>query len=165
MSWKSSVCTAFMAITLWSCHHKRLQRNNGDQFCLAKGSDDQLHLKTSHPYYARIQDEMAIIYVEWCDFLVFSGSKSFVDRIWFDLDYWSELLLPKLQTFHVHVAQEILSERHFVECYHQWLYIDIMYSTPVNALCGSFALAWNCWRMSKIQTWRSIINAHAITCV
>ena len=27
VSWKSSVHTAFMAIMLWSCHHKRLQRN------------------------------------------------------------------------------------------------------------------------------------------
>ena len=52
---------------------------------------------------------MAIINVEWCDFVVFSGGKIFVDWIWFDLDYWSELLLPKLQTFYVHVAREILS--------------------------------------------------------
>ena len=90
----------------------------GDKFCLAKGSDNQLHLKTSHPYYAQIQGEMAIINVEWCDFVVFSGDKIFIDRIWFDLDYWSELLLPKLQTFYVHVAREILSGRHFLECYH-----------------------------------------------
>ena len=34
------------------------------EFCLAKGSDNQLHLKTSHPYYAQIQMEMAIINVE-----------------------------------------------------------------------------------------------------
>ena len=72
----------------------------------------------SHPYYAQIQGEMAIINVEWCNFVVFSGGKIFVDKIWFNLDYWSELLLPKLHMFYVRVTREILSGRHFVECYH-----------------------------------------------
>ena len=77
----------------------------GDKFCLAKGSNNQLYLKMSHPYYAQIQGEMAILNVEWCNFVVFSKvGKIFVDRIWFDLDYWSKLLLSKLQTFYVHVA-------------------------------------------------------------
>ena len=79
----------------------------GDQFCLAKGADDQLHLKIWHPFYAQIQGKMAIMNVAWCDFIVLSGGKIFVDQIWF------ELLLPKLQTFYVHLAREILSGRHF----------------------------------------------------
>ena len=37
----------------------------GGEFCLARGSDDQLHLKTSHPYYPHVQGEMAIMNVEW----------------------------------------------------------------------------------------------------
>ena len=41
----------------------------------------------------------------------------FVERIWFDLDYWSEVLLPKLQSFYVHIAYEILSGNYFAECY------------------------------------------------
>lgn len=35
----------------------------GDCFCFSKASDDQLHLKTSHPYYAQIQGEKAIMNV------------------------------------------------------------------------------------------------------
>ena len=89
------------------------------EFCLARGSDDQLHLKTSHPYYAHVQGEMAITNVDWCNFVVFSGGKVFVERIWFDLDYWSELLLPKLQSFTYTLHGKNLRGRHFVECYHQ----------------------------------------------
>ena len=71
----------------------------GDKFCLAKGSDNQLHLKMSHPYYAQIQGEMAIINVEWCGFVVFSGGKIFVVWIWFYLDYGLNCCFPNYRPF------------------------------------------------------------------
>ena len=37
-----------------------------------------LHLPRDHPYFAR---EMAIMNVEWCDFVVFSNGEVVVDRI------------------------------------------------------------------------------------
>ena len=116
MFWKSSVIHGNYVKEM---SPQEIAERYGGEFRLARGSDDQLHLKTSHPYYAQVQGEMAITNVEWCNFVVFSGGKVFVERIWFDLDYWSELLLPKLQSFYVHVAREVLSGRHFVECYHQ----------------------------------------------
>ena len=91
----------------------------GDKFYLTRGSDDQLHLETSHPYCEQVQGKMSITNVEWCHFIVFSGAKVFVERIWFDLDYWSQLLLPKLQSFYVHIEREILSGRYFMPWYHQ----------------------------------------------
>ena len=44
-------------------------------FYMQKGSDGQLHLSRSHPYYAQVQGEMAILDVEWCDFVVFSKGR------------------------------------------------------------------------------------------
>ena len=59
---------------------------------------------------------MADLNVEWCDFVVFSGRAVAVERILFNLDYWQETLLPKLQSFdRHHIAKEILSGEYFFE--------------------------------------------------
>ena len=64
-----------------------------------------------HHYYAQVQGEMAILTVDWFDFVVFSGGAVAVERILFNLDYWQERLLPKMQSFYRHhSAKEILSE-------------------------------------------------------
>ena len=57
----------------------------GNRFCLGKIEDGVLHLRTSHMYYAQVQGEMAIMELEWCDIVVYSGDVVFVDCIWFDL--------------------------------------------------------------------------------
>ena len=89
----------------------------GNKFCLGKGEDGTLRLRTSHMYYAQVQGEMAVMELEWCDFVVYSGDVVFVERIWFDLDYWFDILLPKLKSFYVHIAHEMLSGKYFMECY------------------------------------------------
>ena len=59
--------------------------------------------------------EMAIIGVEWCDFVVYSNGCVIVDRILADLDYWNNLM-EKLEHFYVtHVIPEVLSARIFME--------------------------------------------------
>ena len=52
-----------------------------------------------------------------CDFVVYSGDVVFVDRIWFDLDYWVNIVLPKLKSFYAHVAHEMLCGKYFMKCY------------------------------------------------
>ena len=89
----------------------------GNKFSLVKGEDCMLHLNKSHAYYAQVQGEMAIMELEWCDFVVYSGDVILVDRIWADLDYWVNTLLPKLKSFYVHMAHEILCGKYFMECY------------------------------------------------
>ena len=89
----------------------------GNRFCLDKGEDGVLHLNTSHSYYAQVQGEMAIMELEWCDFVVYSGDVVFVDRIWFDPDYWVNIVLPKLKSFYAHVAHEMLCGKYFMKCY------------------------------------------------
>ena len=60
---------------------------------------------------------MALLNVEWGDFVVFSGGAVAVERILFNLDYWQETLLPKLQSFdRHHIAKELLSGEYFLKC-------------------------------------------------
>ena len=42
-------------------------------------------------YYAKVQGEMAVIGVEWCDFVVYSNGEVVVDRILSDVEYWDIL--------------------------------------------------------------------------
>ena len=58
---------------------------------------------------------MAILDVEWCDFVVFSKGEVVVDRILADLDYWNNLE-EKLEQFYLqHVVPELLSKHIFLE--------------------------------------------------
>ena len=51
---------------------------------MCRGDDMMLHLPKTHPYYAQVQGKMAILNVEWCDFVVFSNGSVIVDRIFAD---------------------------------------------------------------------------------
>ena len=84
-------------------------------FFMKKGSDGLLHLPTNHGYYAQVQGEMAILGVEWCDFIVYSNGVVVVDRILADADYWKNLE-EKLEQFYLyHVVPELLSRCMFLE--------------------------------------------------
>ena len=82
---------------------------------LEKGVEDQLHLKRDHKHFAQVQGEMALLGVEWCDFVVYTVAARdnlYVERISFDHKYWEEILEPALCCFYVeHVAPEILSRQ------------------------------------------------------
>ena len=84
-------------------------------FFKKKGDDDLLHLPTDHACYAQVQGEMAVLDVEWCDFVVFSNDTIVVDRIIADYDYWMDLL-EKLEQFYLqHVIPELLPGKIFQE--------------------------------------------------
>ena len=79
----------------------------GKKFFMQRGEDGLLHLPQKHVYYAQVQGEMAILNVEWCDFVVFSNGVVVVDRIIADYTYWTELC-ETLDNFYVqHVVPEI----------------------------------------------------------
>ena len=44
----------------------------GNNFFMQRGTDGNLHLPHDHVYYAQVQGEMAVIAVEWCDFVVYT---------------------------------------------------------------------------------------------
>ena len=71
-------------------------------------------------YYAQVHGEMAVIRIEWCDFVVYSNGEV-VDRILADIEYW-DILLEKLEDFYVHyVVSEIFSGKIFQEEYNSQL--------------------------------------------
>ena len=94
-----------------------IEQKYGRKFFMRRGDDKMLHLAETHPYYAQVQGEMAILNVEWCDFVVFSNGSVIVDRILADHDYWTKMC-DVLDEFYVqHVVPEILSGRIFKEEY------------------------------------------------
>ena len=42
---------------------------------MRRGEDKLLHLPQEHPYCAQVQGEMAILNVEWCDFVVYKNGE------------------------------------------------------------------------------------------
>ena len=85
----------------------------GSKFFMQRGTDGNLHLPCDHMYYAQVQGEMAVIGIEWCDFVVYSYGEVVVNHILSDLEYW-DVLSEKLEDFYVHyVVPEILSENFF----------------------------------------------------
>ena len=89
----------------------------GDKFFMKCRRDGSLYLPHDHVYYAQVQGEMAILGVEWCDFVVYSNEEIVIDRILANVDYWDRLS-EKLEEFHVqHVIPEVLSGKIFQEEY------------------------------------------------
>ena len=75
-------------------------------------SDGGLHLRHDHHYYAQVQGEIALLGVDWCNFVVYSNNAVVVDCVLADIKYWNELE----QYFYVHhVIPEILSTRIFMD--------------------------------------------------
>lgn len=70
---------------------------------------------TDYAYYAQVQGEIAVLDVEWYDFVVFNNDTVVIDRIVADRDYWVDLL-EKLEQFYLqHVIPELLSCKIFQE--------------------------------------------------
>ena len=93
------------------------------------GSDSGLHLRHNHHYYTQVQGEIAILGVEWCDFVVYSNRAVIVDCILADVEYWSKLEQP-LEDFYVHhVIPEILSRKIFME-ENSVIYMICCYDVP-----------------------------------
>ena len=79
--------------------------------------DGKPQLKVNHKsgYYAQIQGQLALSGLPWCDFVVFlTGSRNIhAQRIYFDVLYWEQELLPKLHAFYFNHALPYL---HRLEC-------------------------------------------------
>ena len=73
--------------------------------------DGSLYLPSDHVYYSQVLGQMAILGVEWCDFVVFRGGEIVVYHILADLEGWNNLC-ERLDGFYVqHVISEILSAK------------------------------------------------------
>ena len=89
----------------------------GSKFFIKTTEDGSLYLPHDHKYYAQVQGQMAILGIEWCDFVVYSKGEIVIDRILADLNYWDHLS-QKLEQFYIqHVIPEVLSGKIFQEEY------------------------------------------------
>lgn len=74
--------------------------------------DGKPQLKVSHKsgYYAQIEGQLALLGLPWCDFVIFlTGSRDInVQKIYFDVLYWEQELLPKLHAFYFKYALPII---------------------------------------------------------
>ena len=73
--------------------------------------DGSLYLPRGHVYYAQVQGQMAILGVEWCDFVVYSGGEIVVDCILAEVEYWNNLCMKLDEFYAQHVIPEILSAK------------------------------------------------------
>jgi hypothetical protein len=52
-------------------------------------------------HYDQMQGAMAITGRQWCDYIVYCLAEEsfFVDRVYFDSSYWSNVMYPKINEF------------------------------------------------------------------
>ena len=71
-------------------------------FC-AKDNKDNICLRKKHNYYYQIQGQLAILKVDWCDFIMWTLKDFNVERIYFDSEFWTTKCLPPLKPFYYNV--------------------------------------------------------------
>ena len=77
--------------------------------------NEKVVLITNHNYYCQVQGQMAITKRSWCDFVVYTTCGISIERIRFDLDFWSRTMLPRLVDFYDNcLCPAIVSPIHLV---------------------------------------------------
>jgi hypothetical protein len=70
--------------------------------------DGKTTLKQNHAYFAQIQGQLAI-----CDFFVYTHRVYFLERIYFDNEYWCQILNNLEIFFNSYLADELVHHMHF----------------------------------------------------
>lgn len=77
---------------------------------LARGeSESDFVLRKNHAYYAQIQGQMAITGATWADFFVYSTHGHHLERVSFDVSYWSDIKESLVYFFNNELARELIS--------------------------------------------------------
>ena len=64
--------------------------------------DEEIYLRKSHDYYFQIQGAMAIIQLQWCDFIVWTTKSMNVERIPFNQTFWNTCYF-KLKSIYISI--------------------------------------------------------------
>ena len=79
---------------------------------LSDSTSNTLKLKEKHNYMFQIQGQMAILNMQWVDFVVWTKSGISYQRIPFNSVFWNDNMLPKLHAFYLYgIVPELFSER------------------------------------------------------
>ena len=62
--------------------------------------NNTMTLKRNHDYYYQVQGGMAILEVEWCDFVTWTPNWLSIERIDFQKAEWESKIFPKLKNFY-----------------------------------------------------------------
>ena len=71
---------------------------NDKNFFLDK-LNGKITLKRTHNYFYQIQGCMATLNVRWCDIVVFTNVDLYIERIYFDNEFWQKVV-PELSSFY-----------------------------------------------------------------
>ncbi len=73
----------------------------------------QARLKQSHNYYVQVQGQLAVLKMNWSDFVVWTTVAMTVERIHFDRDFWEQRCYPRFSFFYFGVMlPEVVYPRH-----------------------------------------------------
>nr|CAI5827397.1 unnamed protein product [Callosobruchus analis] len=75
--------------------------------CLGKTENEEFYLKQDHGYYYQVQMQMAILGTTFCDFMIWSPREFFLQRIFFDEDFWRSESAKALQFHKMVVLREL----------------------------------------------------------
>lgn len=56
-------------------------------------------MEKTHNYFYQIQGCMASLNLSWCDFVVFTNVDLFIERVYFDKEFWQKIV-PELSSFY-----------------------------------------------------------------
>lgn len=74
--------------------------------------DGKLHLKRQHNYFYQVMGQMAVLEVQWADFVIWTKKGISTERIEFDQNYWHNNMLYKLKYFYTrNIVAEIYTRR------------------------------------------------------
>ena len=70
--------------------------------------DGKIKLKQKHVHYFQVQETMATLNFQWCDFVVLTSKDLHVERIYFDKTLWETVMMPELTDFYFKFMLPIL---------------------------------------------------------
>ena len=69
-------------------------------FCYIEETTEAVKLKRSHDYFYQVQGQMAVVGVQWCDFIIWAPAFIHVERIYYDDTFWNTKGIPRLTSFY-----------------------------------------------------------------
>ena len=73
--------------------------------------DGKVQLKQGHQYYFQVQGAMALVGVQWCDFIVWIINDMTVERIFFDPTFWQKCFEQLQHNYLTYILPEIIYPR------------------------------------------------------
>ena len=76
-----------------------IEEASEDKQFFLQNTNGKIQLKKTHNYFYQIQACMASLNVSLCDFVVFTNVDLFIERVYFDKEFWQKTV-PELSSFY-----------------------------------------------------------------